>query len=253
MRLFQRFQPPGTGKLFTELYNVQLLGSQYVDPSSSVVISTIQRIYAALREEEIDEELDEMSGNELAPPGSERPIEYNPDLPIETFDFIIVDECHRSIYGVWRQVLEYFDAFIIGLTATPSKHTLGYFNQNLVAEYPYERSVADRVNVGYEIFRIKTRIGEQGGLIEAGYTVPARDRKTRKVRYQELEVDLEYTKQELDRSVLAPNQIRTVLTAYRDSLPTQLFPGHCRLCHPSMSRSPTSSFGAVPDCRRCPE
>jgi type I restriction enzyme R subunit len=122
---FQRFQPPGTGKLFTELYNVQLLGSRHVDPSSSVVISTIQRVYAALRGEEIDDELDEMSGNELAPPGSERPIEYNPDLPIETFDFIIVDECHRSIYGVWRQVLEYFDAFIIGLTATPSKHTGG--------------------------------------------------------------------------------------------------------------------------------
>lgn len=222
---FQRFQPAGTGKLFTELYNVQLLGSRHVDRSSSVVISTIQRIYAALRGEEIDDELDEMSGNELAPPGAERPIEYNPDLPIETFDFIIVDECHRSIYGVWRQVLEYFDAFIIGLTATPSKHTLGYFNQNLVAEYPYERSVADRVNVGYEIFRIKTRIGEHGGRIEAGYSVPARDRRTRKVRYQELEDDLEYSKQELDRSVLAPNQIHTVLTAYRDSLPTQLFPG----------------------------
>jgi len=222
---FQRFLPPGTGKLFTEIYNVQLLSSRHVDRSSSVVISTIQRIYAALRGEEIDEELDEMSGNELAPPGADRPVEYNPDLSIETFDFVIVDECHRSIYGVWRQVLEYFDAFVIGLTATPSKHTLGYFNQNLVAEYPYERSVADTVNVGYEIFRIKTRIGEQGGLIEAGYSVPARDRKTRKLRYQELTEDLEYTRQELDRSVLAPNQIRTVLTAYRESLPTQLFPG----------------------------
>lgn len=222
---FQRFQPPGTGKLFTEIYNVQLLSGRHIEPSSSVVISTIQRLYAALRGEEIDEELDERSAFEIAPNDAERPVTYNPDLPIETFDVIIVDECHRSIYGVWRQVLDYFDAFVIGLTATPSKHTLGYFNQNLVAEYPYERSVADGVNVGYEIFRIRTKIGEQGGLIEAGYAVPTRDRKTRRVRYQELDEDLEYSKQDLDRSVLAPNQIRTVLTAYRDALFTQLFPG----------------------------
>jgi type I restriction enzyme, R subunit len=141
------------------------------------------------------------------------------------FDIVIVDECHRSIYGVWRQVLDYFAAFVICLTATPSKHTLGYFQQNLVAEYPYERSVADGVNVGYEIFRIKTRIGEQGGVIEAGYSVPRRDRKTRRLRYQELEDELAYSAQELDRSVVAPNQIRTVLSAYRDTLFTDLFPG----------------------------
>ena len=222
---FQRFQPAGTGKLFTELYNVQLLSGRHIESASSVVISTIQRLYASLRGEELDEELDEKSAFELGSDFAERPLAYNPDIPIETFDIIIVDECHRSIYGVWRQVLEYFDAFTIGLTATPSKHTLGYFRQNLVAEYPYERSVADGVNVGYEIFRIRTRIGEQGGVIEAGYAVPARDRKTRRVRYQELDDDLAYTKKELDRSVLAPNQIRTVLTAYRDALFTQLFPG----------------------------
>jgi type I restriction enzyme, R subunit len=222
---FQRFQPPGTGKLFTELYNVQLLAGSHVEESSSVVISTIQRLYAALRGEEIDDDVDEMSGFELAPAGAERPVVYNPKIPIEMFDIVIVDECHRSIYGVWRQVLDYFDAFVIGLTATPSKHTLGYFQQNLVAEYPYERSVADGVNVGYEIFRIKTRIGEEGGVIEAGYSVPRRDRKTRRVRYQELEDELAYSAQELDRSVLAPNQIRTVLAAYRDTLFTDLFPG----------------------------
>jgi len=222
---FQRFRPPGTGKLFTEIYNVQLLSGRHIEASSSVVISTIQRLYATLRGEEIDEEVDEMSGYELASGTADRPIVYNPDIPIETFDVIIVDECHRSIYGVWRQVLDYFDAFVIGLTATPSKHTLGYFQQNLVAEYPYERSVIDGVNVGYEIFRIRTRIGEKGGLIGAGYSVPKRDRKTRKVRYQELEDDLSYSKDDLDRSVLAPNQIRTVVTAYRDTVFTELFPG----------------------------
>src|SRR6185437_1013171 len=154
-----------------------------------------------------------------------RPIQYNPAIPIETFDIVIVDECHRSIYGVWRQVLDYFDAFIVGLTATPSNHTLGFFNQNLVSEYPYERSVVDGVNVGYEIYRIRTDIGEHGGKVEAKYAVPMRDRKTRRLRYMELEDDLDYTKKDLDVRVLAPNQIRTVLQAYRDTLFTDLFPG----------------------------
>lgn len=222
---FQRFQPPGTGKLFTELYNVQLLSGRTIEPSSSVVISTIQRLYAALRGEELDEELDETSLEEMPAGLTEQPIAYNPGIPIESFDIVIVDECHRSIYGVWRQVLDYFDAFIIGLTATPSKHTLGFFNQNLVSEYPYERSVVDGVNVGYETYRIRTQIGEQGGKVEAEYAVPIRDRKTRRTRYMELEDDLDYTKKDLDVRVLAPNQIRTVLQTYRDSLFTELFPG----------------------------
>lgn len=150
---------------------------------------------------------------------------YNRALPPETFDFVIVDECHRSIYGSWRQVLEYFDAFTIGLTATPSVHTLGYFQKNLVAEYPYERSVIDGVNVPFEVFRIRTEIGERGGRIEAGFTVPRRDRHTRRQRYEELTEDVVYTPTELDRSVIAPNQIRLVLETYRDTLPTELFPG----------------------------
>jgi type I restriction enzyme R subunit len=153
-------------------------------------------------------------------------VQYNPDVPIETFDFIITDECHRSIYGVWRQVLEYFDASIIGLTATPSKHTLAFFNQNLVAEYPYERSVADGVNVGYEVFRIRTQVSEEGGRVEgAAFHVPVRDRHTRRLRYQQLDADLDYTKRDIDRSVTVPDQIRTIMQCYRDRLFTELFPG----------------------------
>ncbi len=150
---------------------------------------------------------------------------YNPSIPIESFDLVITDECHRSIYGTWRQVLEYFDAFTVGLTATPSLHTLGFFGKNLVAQYPYERSVVDGVNVGFEIFRIRTEIGERGATVKAGYDLPVRDKRTRAERYETLDADFSYTPDQIDRSVLVPNQIRTVLETYRDTLFTELFPG----------------------------
>ena len=227
LKEYQAYQPPGTGRLFTELYNVQRLGPAGLDPSCSVVISTIQRVFSQLTGSALDEEEEEASGFEAeggGDGGPERLVAYNPAMPPETFDIIIIDECHRSIYGSWRQVLEYFDAFLVGLTATPSAHTLGFFNRNLVAEYPYERSVADGVNVPYEIFRIRTQIGERGSRVPAGFTVPRRDRHTRRQRYEQLSDDLVYTASDLDRSVIAPNQIRTVLEAYRQSLATELFP-----------------------------
>ena len=126
-------------------------------------------------------------------------------------------------------MLDYFDAFQIGLTATPSVHTLGYFNRNLVAQYPYERSVIDGVNVPFEVFRIRTEIGERGGKVPSGFTVPKRDRHTRRQRYEELSEDLVYSPTELDRSVIAPNQIRTVLETFRDTLQTELFPGRAEV------------------------
>src|SRR5438309_6293507 len=224
LKEFQTYRPPGTGRLFTELYNVQRLGPAGLDAPAKVVISTIQRVFSQLTGAAIDEADEERSEFEI-PQAPTRAVVYNPALPPETFDFIIVDECHRSIYGSWRQVLDYFDAQIIGLTATPSPATLGFFNQNIVAEYPYERSVADGVNVPFEIFRIRTQIGEHGGRVQAGYSIPRRDRHTRRQRYEQLEDDLVYAGSDLDRSVVVPNQIRTVLETYRDTIPTELFPG----------------------------
>ena len=222
---FQKYRPPGTGRLFTELYNVQRLGPAGLDGDAQVVVSTIQRVYAQLAGKELAEEDEEVSGYESETEGAPIPIAYSRRMPPETFDIVIVDECHRSIYGRWRQVLDYFDAFVVGLTATPSAHTYGYFQKNLVAEYPYERSVVDGVNVPYEVFRIRTEIGERGGRIPARFTVPRRDRHTRRQRYEELTNDFLYTSRELDRTVIAPNQIRTVLETYRDTMHTELFPG----------------------------
>ena len=227
LKEFQNFHPPGTANRFTDTYIVQHLHGNRIDPDAKVVITTIQRLYSMLRGQELDESAEDVSGFEswANDEGEILPVSYNPAIPVETFDFIITDECHRSIYGLWRQVLEYFDANIIGLTATPSKHTLGFFNQNLVSEYPYERSVADGVNVGYEIFRIRTRVTEQGGIVDgAGYDVPVRDRRTRAVRYTKLDENLEYSGRELDRSVTTPNQIRAVIQCFRDRLFTELFP-----------------------------
>jgi len=141
------------------------------------------------------------------------------------FDFIVTDECHRSIYHLWRQVLEYYDAFIVGLTATPSKQTLGFFNQNLVMEYGHDRAVADGVNVAYDVYRISTKITGRGSRVESGFYVDKRDKLTRKVRWEQLNEDLEYDAKELDRSVVAKDQIRTVIKTFRDKLPTEIFPG----------------------------
>ena len=227
LKEYQNYEPPGSGRKFTNTYIVQHLHNNRIDKDAKVVITTIQRLYAMLRGEELDESNEEGSAFETwsNEDGELRTVAYNPAIPIETFDIIVADECHRSIYGVWRQVLEYFDAHLIGLTATPSSHTLGYFHNNLVAEYPYEQSVVDGVNVGFEIFRIKTQVGEKGGVVSAKYHVPIRDRRTRKLRYQKLDADLPYHKEELDRSVTVPNQIRAVLQCYKSKLFTELFPG----------------------------
>jgi type I restriction enzyme R subunit len=222
---FEQFVTPDTGRKFTELYNVQHLQSNKLDHVARVAICTIQRLYSMLRGEEMDEDLDEKSGFELAAADDrEREVKYNPAVPIETFDFIITDECHRSIYNLWRQVLEYFDAHLIGLTATPSKQTIGFFNQNLVMEYGHDRAVADGVNVGYEVYRIRTQVSEQGGTVEKGFYVDKRHKQTRARRWEQLDEDLTYGSKDLDRSVVVPSQIRTVLEAFKEALHTELFP-----------------------------
>ena len=227
LKEYQNYDPHGSAHKFTQTYITQHLSSNRLDPDAQVVITTIQRLYAMLRGKELDEAAEERSAFETWAGSDDEPapLGYNPDIPIEHFDFIVTDECHRSIYGLWRQVLEYFDAHLIGLTATPSKHTLGFFNQNLVAEYPYEQSVIDGVNVGYEVYRIKTQVGEEGGLVSADYDVPLRDKRTRALRYAQLDEDLEYAAKDLDRAVTVPAQIRAVLQCYRDRMFTDLFPG----------------------------
>ncbi|HET6481994.1 MAG TPA: type I restriction-modification enzyme R subunit C-terminal domain-containing protein [Actinoplanes sp.] len=220
---FQNYRTPGDGRRFTELYNVDKLTGAGMLASSSVVISTIQRVYKALCGDTVS--ADDDPGLDGFVPDEPVTVTYQRQIPPETFDLVIVDEAHRSIYGVWRRVLEYFDAHIVGLTATPGKQTFGFFRQNLVSEYTYPQSVADNVNVDFDLYRIRTQISEQGSTIEAGTVVPAVDRRTRVQRLQTLDDDLEYTKRQLDRAVTATSQIRLVLETFRDRLFTEIFPG----------------------------
>ncbi len=223
LREFRDYETQDDGRKFTELYNVNKLTSAGVADSSKVVISTIQRVFSVLRGVEVPED-DDPGIDDFQPPAPVS-VEYNAALPPEAFDLIIVDECHRSIYGVWRGVLEYFDAHLLGLTATPTKQTYGFFQQNLVSEYTYPQSVADGVNVDFEVYRIKTKISEQGSTIDAGTIVPKQDRQTRQQRFEELEEDLEYKESQLDREVTSKAQIRLILETYRDRLFTEIFPG----------------------------
>ena len=204
---FSQYVTPELNRKFTELYNIQHLTSNKLDSVARVTICTIQRLYSMLRGVEMEEDLDEKSAAELAA-ADDRPrdVEYNPAIPIEYFDFIITDECHRSIYNLWRQVLEYFDAHIIGLTATPSKQTIGFFNQNLVMEYGHDRAVADGVNVGYDVYRIRTEVTETGGKVEKGFYVQKRHKETRARRWELLDEDLSYINKDLDWSVVVPSQ-----------------------------------------------
>lgn len=221
---FLKYQPTDDNRKFTELYNVQRLNSSYIASDSQVCISTIQRLYSILRGEVLDETLEEENPNEKVwQKKVSMPVEYTVKNPIEQFDFVIIDECHRSIYNLWKQVLDYYDAFLIGLTATPDKRTFGFFNENVVSEYTYEESVADGVNVPYDVFTIETEITRQGAKIKAKEYIDKREKLSRRKRWQRLDEDYYYTGAQLDRDVVNPSQIRNIIRAYKDELPA-MFP-----------------------------
>lgn len=222
---FHAFKPQGKQTFFHENHIVQRLSSNTIDSAAEVCICTIQRMYSILSGKAIDESAEDLSLHEMKQNQEQAKfVKYNPAVPIETFDFIIVDECHRSIYNLWKQVLDYFDAFTIGLTATPDKRTFGFFNENIVAEYSYEDSVLDGVNVGYDVYEIETEIGNKGAELKAKEWLDHRDKLTRKKRWAQAEEDSAYTSKELDRSVVNVSQIRQVIRAMKKAVETDIFP-----------------------------
>lgn len=226
---FMAFIPNDDNRKFTELYNVQRLTSPSIANDSQVVISTIQRMYATLKGEELNEGAEDENPAEQKWRRKEPlPVVYNAKLPPEYFDVVVIDECHRSIYNLWRQVIEYFDVYLVGLTATPDNRTYGFFQKNVVSEYTHEKAVADKVNVGNEIYLIETEIGQGGETLKAEQLVEKRERETRARRWETQDEEQAYAATQLDRSVVNPDQIRTVIRAFRDKWP-EIFPGRKEL------------------------
>ena len=224
-REFLAYKPTDDPRPFSQIYGVHRLKSSYIPDGVQICISTIQRMYSILKGEELNESAEEISFNEYVTADSKAPKEvvYNEKYPPEFFDCIIVDECHRSIYNVWNQVLEYFDSFIIGLTATPDKRTFAFFNENVVSEYPREQAIIDGVNVGEDIFLIETNVGKNGAHIMK-QRIEVRSRLSREKRWKELDEDLDYKPTQLDRDIVNPSQIRTVIRSFKENVFTTLFP-----------------------------
>jgi len=216
------YVPNDDNRKFTELYGVTRLKSSFIPADNQVYISTIQRMYSILKGTELDESAEETNPNEFQQ-REPAPVTYTEKVPIEFFDFIVIDECHRSIYNLWKQVLDYFDVFQIGLTATPDNRTFGYFNQNLVSDYGYEKAVIDGVLVPYNVFTIETKITKEGSKITMGEKVDKRERLTRRKFWESVDEDIEYSGKQLDNDIVNPSTIRTIIRAIKENLPS-IFP-----------------------------
>lgn len=227
-REFLAYTPNDDPRNFSQLYGVRRLKDSYIPADVQVCVSTIQRMYSILKGENLDEGAEEIPFDEYITAESKTPKEvvYNEKYPPEFFDCIIVDECHRSIYNVWSQVLTYFDAFIIGLTATPNKRTFAFFDENVVSEYTREQAIVDGVNVGEDVFLIETDVTKNGARVMK-QLIEYRDRLSRSMRWQQMDEDEDYTgtkRSKLDKDVVNPSQIRTVIRTFKENVFTSLFP-----------------------------
>ena len=226
---FMAFTPSDDNRKFTELYTVQRLKSSFIATDTQVCICTIQRLYSILKGEPLDDALEDLNpAEQLTRPKKPLPVVYSDKIPPEFFDFIIIDECHRSIYNVWQQVLDYFDAFLIGLTATPDNRTFGFFKNNVVSDYSHEKAVADGVNVGNEVYTIETEVTASGTRLVAKQLVEKREKLTRRRRWEQTDEDEAYSAKQLDDSIVVPDQIRTIIKTFRDKLP-EIFPGRAEV------------------------
>lgn len=237
---YHGFQPLGSRQPLHQQMPLKLLAGGSLADSDKIVISTIQRLWCKLSGLPVpgpdNEDFEDREADRLA--GRTATVRYTPELPPDYFDVIVVDECHRSIYGRWMPVLEYFDAHVIGLTATPIAPTFAYFQKNLVSSYTYGEAVADGVNVDYDVYKISTKITQQGavipaqtkavhpgGTVEQINTVLAKINKlTRQQHWEEQAEDDPYAPQEINHRVRSEDQIRTVISTFKEKLFTEIFP-----------------------------
>ena len=213
----------------SSLYQIKRLRHES-DIDSEIVISTIQKLFAVLTGQQLsdgNEDAEDDDAKKMEYKSNEEAVQLGDDLklPPDYFQFIVVDECHRSIYGKWRAVLDYFkDAKILGLTATPTPEAYAFFNNNIIEKYSYDDSVVDGVNVPSRVYRIATEVTEHGGIIEEGSEAAEMTHNTGGINYYVTDVNIGYNAGALDRSVINTDQIKTVLKAYKDAIYTDLYP-----------------------------
>ena len=214
----------------SSLYEIKRLKKDN-DIKADIVISTIQKLFAVLTGNPLpsndDEDAEDEKNTFEEEKDDDKVVQLGNDLklPPDYFQLIIVDECHRSIYGKWRAVLDYFSgAHVLGLTATPTPEAYAFFNNNIIEEYTYDDSVVDGVNVPSRIYRIKTEVTEHGGTIKEGTKVTETARKTGAETTYEADDRVDYDPNALDRSVINLDQIREVLQAYKESIYEDLYP-----------------------------
>lgn len=226
---FNTFDRTENGQAMKDLYRIKRLKKEN-DANGDIVISTIQKLFAILTGQKIsdvseDQEDEDNSRDEDENSTVVITLGSNLRLPKDYFDLIIVDECHRSIYGKWKAVLDYFsDAKILGLTATPTPEAYAFFNNNVLKPYTYDDSVVDGVNVPARIYRISTEITEHGGSIKKGTEIVETSKRSGKATSYKADTSVEYDASELDRSVLNPDQIKKVLEAYKNAIYSDLYP-----------------------------
>ena len=129
----------------SSLYEIKRLKKES-DIKADIVISTIQKLFAVLTGQKLSEDSEDAEDEKTTTDEEKETKEVitlgdDLKLPPDHFQLIIVDECHRSIYGKWKAVLDYFSgAKVLGLTATPTPEAYAYFDNNIIEEYTYDES-----------------------------------------------------------------------------------------------------------------
>ena len=225
---FSLFDRTENQQKMSSLYQISRLRKE-ADIKGDIIISTIQKLYAVLTGQALRDD-DEDAEDELAKVDEEidsKEVELGDKLklPPDYFQLIIVDECHRSIYGKWKKVLDYFsDAKVLGLTATPTPDAYAFFNNNIIEQYTYDDSIVDWVNVPSRVYRIITDVTEHGGTIEKGAEIVETVKRTEISTNYTVNAAVEYGAEELDRSVIDDGQIREVLISYKNAIYEDLYP-----------------------------
>lgn len=226
---FSQFNRTEDEQEMSSLYQIKRLKKEN-DIKADIVISTIQKLFAVLTgqmltDDNEDSEDEKITINEEGESKEIIQLGNNLKLPPNYFQFIIIDECHRSIYGKWKAVLDYFySANILGLTATPTPETYGFFNNKVIEEYTYDDSIVDGVNVPSRIYRISTEITEHGGAIKSGTKVTETARRSDETTSYTSAQYIDYDSNQLDRSVVNKDQIRKVLYTYKKAVYEELYP-----------------------------